>query len=100
MKEINDMRAQRKSFVADLHSLKMLQGDQQEVRDRVKRRASVAFNLTKGTEAADLVIENQRLKATLEILNQKVKNAQDSEKIIDRLKSENDKLRNDYLTQR
>lgn len=36
-------------------------------------QASSSFKLREGTEAADLVIENERLKTTLQILNQKLK---------------------------
>ena len=36
-------------------------------------QASCSFKLREGTEAADLVIENERLKTTLQILNQKLK---------------------------
>ena len=43
------------------------------------QRASVCFQLSKGTEAADIVIENERLKSTLDILNQKLKVSQDNE---------------------
>jgi len=43
------------------------------------QRASVSFQLAKGTEAGDIVIENERLKSTLEILNQKLKVSQDNE---------------------
>ena len=33
------------------------------------QRASVSFQLANGTEAGDIVIENDRLKSTLQILN-------------------------------
>jgi len=39
----------------------------------------VSFSLPEGTEAGDFVIENERLKATLNILNQKLKVSQDTE---------------------
>lgn len=39
------------------------------------------------------MIENKRLKDTLEVLNQKLKNDQDSEAIINRVQEENTKLR-------
>jgi len=39
----------------------------------------VSFSLPEGTEAGDVVIENERLKATLNILNQKLKVSQDTE---------------------
>ena len=36
-------------------------------------RASVAFQLKDGTEAGDMIIENDRLKTSLAILNGKMK---------------------------
>jgi hypothetical protein len=40
-------------------------------------RASVAYKLENGTEAGDLIIENDRLKSTIGILNQKIKVQED-----------------------
>ena len=45
------------------------------------KRASVAFKVADGTEAGSVVIENERLKSTLAILNQKLKVSQDHENI-------------------
>ena len=42
-------------------------------------RASVSFQLADGTEAGDIVIENERLKSTLQIMNQKLKVSSDTE---------------------
>ena len=42
-------------------------------------RASVSFKIADGTESGDLVIENERLKSTLMILNQKLKVVTDLE---------------------
>ena len=39
----------------------------------------MSFQLADGTEAGDIVIENERLKSTLAILNQKLKVGQDTE---------------------
>ena len=36
-------------------------------------RASMAFELKDGTEAGDMIIENERLKTTLGLLNSKLK---------------------------
>jgi len=52
-------------------------------------RASVAFELKDGTEAGDMIIENERLKTTLGLLNSKLKMQTDSEEIIDNLKRKN-----------
>ena len=46
--------------------------DSASIRNSINR-ASVSFKLEGGTEAGDLVIENERLKSTLMILNQKLK---------------------------
>ena len=45
-------------------------------------RASVAYKLEDGTEAGDLIIENDRLKSTIEILNQKIKVQSDYDNVI------------------
>ena len=42
--------------------------DNKSVRGSIAR-ASVSFKIADGTEAGDLVIENERLKSTLMILN-------------------------------
>ena len=47
------------------------------------------FQLADGTEAGEIVMENERLKATLQILNQKLSVYTDQQNIIDRLKEEN-----------
>ena len=49
-----------------------------------------------GTEAGDLVIENERLKSTLMILNQKLRVGQDSDGIIEKMTKENNTLRRDH----
>ena len=36
-------------------------------------RASLAFELKDGTEIGDLIIENERLKTSLELINSKLK---------------------------
>lgn len=43
-------------------------------------RASVKFELKDGTEAGELVIENERLKTTIMVLNNKLKVQDDTEK--------------------
>ena len=48
------------------------QGETRSVRQSIAR-ASVAFNLNDGTQAADLKIENERLLSTIAILNGKLK---------------------------
>ena len=55
-------------------------------------RASVSFNLADGTEAGDLVIDNERLKTTIAILNGKLKSQEDSEEIIRKLRGQNQDL--------
>ena len=69
--------------------------DSNKVRDSIKR-ASVSFKLEGGTEAGDLVIENERLKSTLMILNQKLKVGQDTDGIVDKLTKENSTLRKEH----
>lgn len=59
------MREFRKSMAVD--TAKSF-AQQQSVRNTVAR-ASVAFNAGGGTQAGELVIENERLKSTLLILN-------------------------------
>jgi hypothetical protein len=54
----------------------------QEVRNLIAR-ASQSFDLKEGTAASDLVIENERLKTTLMILNQKLKMQNDEQDVRD-----------------
>ena len=61
------------------------------VRDSI-RRASVKFELNDGTHAGDLVLENERLKTTLTVLNQKLKNQNEFEGNMDAVKKRNQKL--------
>ena len=56
----------------------------------------MSFKIADGTEAGDLVIENERLKSTLMILNQKLKVTQDLDTQIDGLNAENKVLREDH----
>ena len=51
-------------------------------------RASVAFQMNDGSQAGELVIENERLKSTLLILNQKLKTNADTDGVISRLKTQ------------
>jgi hypothetical protein len=48
--------------------------------------------LADGTEAGDLVIENERLKTTVAVLNGKLKSQEDSEEIIRKLRHQNNDL--------
>lgn len=50
--------------------------------------ASQAFKLQDGTEAGDLVIENERLKTTLQILQQKLKLQTDSDEQFAKLRKQ------------
>ena len=52
-------------------------------------RASVSFNLAHGTEAGDLVIENDRLKTSVAIINSKLKRQEDDNSIIEDLRKKN-----------
>jgi hypothetical protein len=54
--------------------------------------ASQPFKLTDGTEAGDLMIENERLKTSINILNGKLKTQEDTQGIINRLKDKNKQL--------
>lgn len=58
-------------------------------------RASVAYKLEDGTEAGDLIIENDRLKSTVGILNQKIKVQSDYEQVIAKKDREIDQLRDE-----
>ena len=55
-------------------------------------RASVSFSLADGTEAGDVLIENDRLKTSVAILSGKLKSAEDSQAIIDSLRTQNREL--------
>ena len=74
-----------------------------ENQDSVKRtsnvrqsiaRASVKFELQGNTETGEMVIENERLKTSLQVLNQKLKAQIDNEKVTDDLKVKNQSLNN------
>ena len=65
-----EMRSQRRSILmpgGDLLSGIGKLGDKNTKNSMA--RASVAYKLEDGTEAGDLIIENDRLKSTIEILN-------------------------------
>ena len=64
-----DMRVMRRSMAI---TAKEFGSNSGSIRNSINR-ASVSFKLAGGTEAGDLVIENERLKSTLMILNQKLK---------------------------
>ena len=59
----------------------------------------MSFKIADGTESGDLVIENERLKSTLMILNQKLKVVTDLETQIDNLNAENKVQREDHKDQ-
>jgi hypothetical protein len=69
------MREMRKSIAFDLKE-RLVSNSKV---DQSIKRASVSFQLASGTEAGEVVIENERLKSTLAILNQKLKVGQDTE---------------------
>ena len=52
-------------------------------------RAQQSFQTSDGKNSADLMIENESLKTTLIVLNQKIKDQEDWEDIINKLKSKN-----------
>ena len=59
----------------------------------------MSFNLADGTEAGDVIIENDRLKTSIAIMNGKLKSQEDSFTIIDGLRRQNRDLEteNDQL---
>ena len=59
------MRDIRKSISSQIKDNKV---SGREVRKSIER-ASMSFQLEDGTEAGDIVIENERLKNTLQIMN-------------------------------
>ena len=73
---LGKMREMRKSIS---YQIKDSMIGQNKARETSIKRASVSFSLAEGTEAGDIVIENNRLKSTLEILNQKIKVGLDTE---------------------
>ena len=62
--------------------------------------ASKDFALKDGSEAADLVIENERLKTTIEILNSKLKMQQDTEDAVTLARKRTRVLEDDAFTMR
>ena len=57
----------------------------------------MSFKLNEDTEAGDLVIENDRLKTSIAILNGKLKSQEDSEEIIESLRKRNQMLESENL---
>lgn len=92
---ITDMAAIKKMRQSMAVNLGQQALDNKSVRNSIAR-ASVSFKIADGTEAGDLVIENERLKSTLMILNQKLKVTNDLDSQIDNLNAENKVLREDH----
>ena len=84
---VGKMREFRKSMKVD-------QNISNKLRESVSNsmaRASVSFKTTRGgADSGELVIENERLKSTLLILNQKLKTNADTDGVIQRLKDQVD----------